>query len=182
MTSPTKPAGARAMPDFMIWHCAGCGAPAEGKKKPCGCATNVGTRKGPSGHTEQTWWDAGQGLPDPSIRYWVAELIRSEFDPIQCIGGRPVSGWDDNAVEVADKIIAALLPVQAKLSAAWRVLTMCARMAEDDGLWFHAETAAEAYVQQQLRDLCAAIEEIKQPASKNGDGPRRDRDADSAEE
>ena len=30
--------------------------------------------------------------------------------------------------------------------------------AEDDGLWFHAETAAEAYVQQALRRLHAVIE------------------------
>jgi hypothetical protein len=32
------------------------------------------------------------------------------------------------------------------------------QMAEDDGLWFRAETAAEAYVQQELRKLCAVIE------------------------
>lgn len=44
-------------PDFMIWHCAGCGAPAEGKKKPCDCATNIGTREGPNGARESTWWD-----------------------------------------------------------------------------------------------------------------------------
>jgi len=35
---------------------------------------------------------------------------------------------------------------------------MSQRMAEDDGLWFVAETAAEAYLQQELRKLCAAIE------------------------
>lgn len=34
-----------------------------------------------------------------------------------------------------------------------------AAMAEDEGLWFRAETAAEAYVQQELRKLCAMIEE-----------------------
>ena len=46
-----------SIPDFLIWHCAGCGVPAEGKKKPCSCATNVGTREGPNGTREQTWWD-----------------------------------------------------------------------------------------------------------------------------
>jgi hypothetical protein len=46
-----------ALPDFLIWHCAGCGAAADGKKKPCDCATNVGTRQGPNGKTETTWWD-----------------------------------------------------------------------------------------------------------------------------
>lgn len=30
--------------------------------------------------------------------------------------------------------------------------------ADDEGLWFHAETAAEAYVQQALRRLHAIIE------------------------
>jgi hypothetical protein len=35
---------------------------------------------------------------------------------------------------------------------------MSAAMAEDDGLWFQAETCAEAYLQQELRKLCAAIE------------------------
>ena len=33
-----------------------------------------------------------------------------------------------------------------------------AQQAEDDGLWFIAETAAEAYVQQELRKLHAVIE------------------------
>jgi hypothetical protein len=35
---------------------------------------------------------------------------------------------------------------------------MSAAMAEDHGLWFQAETAAEAYVQQEFRKLCALIE------------------------
>jgi hypothetical protein len=39
-----------------------------------------------------------------------------------------------------------------------RLREASARMAEDYGLWFRAETAAEAYVQQELRKLCALIE------------------------
>jgi hypothetical protein len=35
-----------------------------------------------------------------------------------------------------------------------------AQMAEDDGLWFGAATAAEAYLQQELRTLCAVIEGV----------------------
>ncbi len=46
-----------AVPDFLVWCCAGCGAAAQGKKKPCNCVTNVGTRAGPNGIREQTWWD-----------------------------------------------------------------------------------------------------------------------------
>ncbi len=32
------------------------------------------------------------------------------------------------------------------------------RQAEDEGLWFFAETAPEAYLQQELRTLHAAVE------------------------
>lgn len=42
---------------MLIWYCANCGAPAQDKKKPCDCATNVGMRDGPNGSREQTWWD-----------------------------------------------------------------------------------------------------------------------------
>lgn len=35
---------------------------------------------------------------------------------------------------------------------------LVAEQAEDDGLWFRAETAAEAYLQQELRKLHEAIE------------------------
>lgn len=34
------------------------------------------------------------------------------------------------------------------------------QQAEDDGLWFHAETAAEAFVQRELRKLHAAVDGV----------------------
>ena len=37
---------------------------------------------------------------------------------------------------------------------------MVAEQAEDEGLWFKAETAPEAYLQQELRKLHKIIEEI----------------------
>lgn len=37
---------------------------------------------------------------------------------------------------------------------------LCARQAEDAGLWVEAETAPEAYIQKALRKLHAAIEDI----------------------
>jgi Lar family restriction alleviation protein len=37
-------------------------------------------------------------------------------------------------------------------------LTIVAEQAEDDGLWFVAQTAPEAYLQQELRRLHAAVE------------------------
>ena len=39
------------------------------------------------------------------------------------------------------------------------VRALVAEQANDDGLWFIAETAAEAYLQQELRRLHAVIEE-----------------------
>lgn len=51
-------------------------------------------------------------------------------------------------------------PVVERLREALATLrAMSAAMAEDDGLWFQAETCAEAYLQQALRRLCAAIED-----------------------
>ena len=40
-----------------------------------------------------------------------------------------------------------------------RMRQMVNEQAEDEGLWFEAETAAEAYLQQELRKLHAAVED-----------------------
>ena len=37
-------------------------------------------------------------------------------------------------------------------------IKITARQADDNGLWFQAETASEAYLQQALRELTRAIE------------------------
>ena len=42
-----------------------------------------------------------------------------------------------------------------------RLRQLTAQQAEDDGLWFRAATAPEAYLQQELRKLHAAVEETK---------------------
>ncbi len=60
------------IPDFLIWHCAGCGKAAVGKQKPCDCPTNVGTRKGPNGKPEQTWWDDAFATPLTDIELTAA--------------------------------------------------------------------------------------------------------------
>lgn len=69
--------------------CAGCNAPAEGKKKPCACATNVGVRVGSNGKKEQTWWAAKEPAPvlitDAMVNRAHGELSRlTDFD-----GDRP---------------------------------------------------------------------------------------------
>ena len=47
-------------------------------------------------------------------------------------------------------------------------LTMVNQQAEDEGLWFRAQTAPEAYLQQALRDLHTVIEE-ETPSEPNGE-------------
>lgn len=51
---------------------------------------------------------------------------------------------------------AGVVPVAALTEAR----AIAAKQAEDDGLWFLAETASEAYLQQALRRLTAAVEGI----------------------
>jgi hypothetical protein len=65
----------------------------------------------------------------------------------------PVCGGAD-VFDPANERVKVLEEAQAKIRA------MIDAMAEDDGLWFVAETAAEAYLQQELRKLCALIEGI----------------------
>ena len=43
---------------------------------------------------------------------------------------------------------------------AHRACALVSEQAEDDGLWFFAESAAEGYLQQELRRLHAAVEAI----------------------
>jgi hypothetical protein len=82
----------KTIPDFLIWHCAGCGRAAVGKKKPCDSATNVGTRAAPNGGREQTWWD------DPP------DVVREALDDRQ----RVVIEWGERcfgADHMQDKIV-----------------------------------------------------------------------------
>ena len=57
--------------------------------------------------------------------------------------------WDDSDFE-------RLRAIETKHTAA---LALVNEQAEDDGLWFVARTAPEAYLQQELRRLHAALEE-----------------------
>ena len=45
-----------------------------------------------------------------------------------------------------------------ELKCLWLARKVCSEQAEDEGLWFEAETAPEAYLQQELRRLHAVIE------------------------
>lgn len=56
---------------------------------------------------------------------------------------------------------AAIAEAGARLSQCQAAVTLAAKQAEDDGLWFRAQTAPEAYLQAALRDLAAAVEAMK---------------------
>lgn len=66
-------------------------------------------------------------------------------------------------MSTSDKIdditrMVALLP---SLASVRKVRAIVHEQAEDEGLWFVAETASEAYLQQELRKLHAAIEDMR---------------------
>jgi hypothetical protein len=60
--------------------------------------------------------------------------------------------------KIADALPALLDEIERLREAQQKIKSISLRMAEDEGLWFRAQTAAEAYLQQELRKLCAAIE------------------------
>ena len=69
------------------------------------------------------------------------------------------------AMEAHDNLRSRVDQLERELAAAKEELAklrqMVAQQAEDKGLWFNAATAPEAYLQQELRRLHAAVEETK---------------------
>lgn len=106
-----------------------------------------------------------------------AAWVRDSDAARNFIGGVPspsplyTDGYYARRIEAGDR------PAVPSPSAAACLQEMSARMAEDNGLWFVAETAAEAYLQQELRKLCAAIEgesirfkaSVSSPSTDGGD-------------
>ena len=89
-----------SVPDFLVWHCAGCGAPAVGTKKPCDCLTNVGTREGPNGKREQTFWDAPPDPSDTTISRLRAALAVAEGALEPFTSGGDNKWWTDDMTVV----------------------------------------------------------------------------------
>lgn len=97
-------------------------------------------------HPDETKWV-------PTLR-WLSQAItevehtrkrhQQALAEIERLRAVPAPSDDHKAV------VDALLAVRAKSD----------QMAEDEGLWFQAETCAEAYVQAELRKLCAIIESL----------------------
>jgi hypothetical protein len=66
--------------------------------------------------------------------------------------------WPDEAVAELARVIEERDTAVLKLSTLRNIVSA---QAEDEGLWFQAATAPEAYLQQELRKLHAAIEAPK---------------------
>ena len=110
-------------------------------------------------HRRQT----AQRMQDPEFRS-AYEAARAEMREPTTQAGRdlleslrdyypqPSFGW--GAVETAVVRIEA----EARAAALAEPRRLVDAQAEDEGLWFIAETAAEAYLQQELRRLHAAVE------------------------
>lgn len=65
------------------------------------------------------------------------------------------------------RMSAALIASETRLG---QLRSLSDMMAEDDGLWFIAETCAEAYLQQELRKLCGLIEYKQEGLAAERDG------------
>ena len=68
----------------------------------------------------------------------------------------PMDMWESTGVTPDD---IAAIEAEAVAADRARLAKIAAEQAEDEGLWFFAMTAPEAYLQQELRRLHAAIEE-----------------------
>jgi hypothetical protein len=65
---------------------------------------------------------------------------------------------DDPATDVSDGLTTAADALSDLLKRDTTIRMLVTRQADDDGLWFSAQTAAEAYLQQEMRRLHAVIE------------------------
>lgn len=88
-----------------------------------------------------------------TVRQAAVDLIQDLFDEGKAFQAKSQRDQDiaKNALERENGWRARLGAVQEYVSA----------QAEDEGLWFEAQTAAEAYLQQELRKLHAVIEDTK---------------------
>ena len=92
-------------------------------------------------------------LPD------IVERLRAKQR--RCKGSRQQSTWFLCADAIAEiERLRAERNAVVEGSSLAHLKAMSDRMAEDEGLWFIAETCAEAYVQQELRKLCGTIEAL----------------------
>jgi hypothetical protein len=97
--------------------------------------------------------------------YWLAEAAAQD------ISGRHFKSGAAEAFLKDAKDAEALLGRLKSAAAAepTNARALVAKQALDDGLWFVAQTAAEAYLQQELRKLHAAVEaQINKPGDCNG--------------
>lgn len=88
-------------------------------------------------------------LTEQSDSEWIARMR-------ECIGGKDVR--ETHPLQVAIFFNEAIKRLEQRNAEVARLKELVAEQAEDEGLWFNAQTASEAYLQQELRRIHAAIE------------------------
>ena len=99
-----------------------------------------------------------QRMQDPEFRS-AYEAARAEMRELTTQAGRDLLA---RLPHVADHYVAATaipaIEAEARAAALVEPRRLVDAQAEDEGLWFIAETVTEAYLQQELRRLHAAVE------------------------
>ena len=103
---------------------------------------------------------------------YTAEQLRDYASSAGNVWYAPILRAHADALEERDAALSAA-KAEAEVADIWRekakraeaelakLRQLVAQQAEDEGLWFNAATAPEAYLQQELRRLHAVIEETK---------------------
>lgn len=74
--------------------------------------------------------------------------------------------WNRRTPSQDAQLSKALQELEAEKERVRKLVEMVNKQAEDEGLWFVAETASEGYLQQELRKLHDAVESLSLPAPK----------------
>lgn len=75
-----------------------------------------------------------------------------------CVGQHPLDGPDVGTCRMVELRVAGRDDLLIRREDIAQVVALVEEQAEDEGLWFIARTAPEAYLQQELRRLHAVIE------------------------
>ncbi len=95
-------------------------------------------------------------MTDQRARLRELEQRVKDFNALR-LPGQPL-GVHMGTYSLVNDLLRALLDAEPEEPEGDRLQRIVNEQAEDDGLWFVAETAPEAYLQEQLRRLHAAIE------------------------
>ena len=110
------------------------------------------TRRDAGLHTPGPW-RVYQGFVHPNFSGPSPSTTNGDYAICEPLG--PNKDANARLIAAAPELLAENERLKAKLDG---LRKLCAEQAEDDGLWFVAERISEAYLQQELRKLHAAVE------------------------